>query len=45
MRGSLELQQVNQYLQDLRPSYDDIRSTFEERKKRREAEIRTELKK
>jgi hypothetical protein len=35
----LELQQVNQYLQDLRPSCDDIRSTFEERKKRREAEI------
>merc|ERR1719261_565985 len=35
----LELQQVNQYLSDLRPSCDDIRSTFEERKKRREAEI------
>jgi hypothetical protein len=35
----LELQQVNQYLADLRPSCDDIRSTFEERKKRREAEI------
>jgi len=35
----LELQQVNTYLQDLRPSCDDIRSTFEERKKRREAEI------
>jgi len=35
----IELQQVNKYLQDLRPSCDDIRSTFEERKKRREAEI------
>jgi chromosome segregation ATPase len=35
----LELQQVNQYLADLRPSCDDIRSTFDERKKRREAEI------
>ena len=30
---------MNKYLQDLRPSCDDIRSTFEERKKRREAEI------
>merc|ERR1719388_632291 len=35
----VELHQVSKYLQDLRPSCDDIRSTFEERKKRREAEI------
>lgn len=35
----IELHQVSKYLQDLRPSCDDIRSTFEERKKRREAEI------
>merc|ERR1719263_654208 len=35
----VELQEVGQYLQDLRPSCDDIRSTFEERKRRREAEI------
>merc|ERR1719482_163224 len=35
----LELHEVNNYLRDLRPSCDDIRSTFEERKKRREAEI------
>jgi hypothetical protein len=35
----LELHEVAKYLQDLRPSCDDIRSTFEERKKRREAEI------
>merc|ERR1719158_960227 len=35
----LELQELGQYLQDLRPSCDDIRSTFEERKRRREAEI------
>lgn len=34
-----ELQEITQYLQDLRPSCDDIRSTFEERKRRREAEI------
>jgi len=34
-----ELQELSQYLQDLRPSCDDIRSTFEERKRRREAEI------
>jgi len=34
-----ELTEVTQYLQDLRPSCDDIRSTFEERKRRREAEI------
>merc|ERR1719316_209179 len=34
-----ELQEIAQYLQDLRPSCDDIRSTFEERKRRREAEI------
>merc|ERR550537_1770708 len=33
-----ELQELSQYLQDLRPSCDDIRSTFEERKRRREAE-------
>jgi len=38
-QSMLELQQVNQYIGDLRPSCDDIRSTFEERKKRREAEI------
>jgi len=35
----LELHQTGQYLMDLRPSCDDIRSTFEERTKRREAEI------
>lgn len=35
----IELHEVAKYLQDLRPSCDDIRSTFEERKKRREAEI------
>jgi hypothetical protein len=35
----IELHQVSKYLQDLRPSCDEIRSTFEERKKRREAEI------
>jgi hypothetical protein len=35
----MELHQVAKYLMDLRPSCDDIRSTFEERKKRREAEI------
>lgn len=35
----LELHEVAKYLQDLRPSCDDIRSTYEERKKRREAEI------
>lgn len=35
----LELHEVNKYLNDLRPSCDDIRSTYEERKKRREAEI------
>jgi chromosome segregation ATPase len=34
-----ELSEVVQYIADLRPSCDDIRSTFEERKKRREAEI------
>merc|ERR1719265_2446111 len=40
MKSNLvELHQVAKYLQDLRPSCDDIRSTFEERKKRREAEI------
>jgi hypothetical protein len=35
----VELHQVSKYLQDLRPSCDDIRTTYEERKKRREAEI------
>lgn len=35
----IELHQVSKYLQDLRPSCDDIRTTYEERKKRREAEI------
>lgn len=35
----IELHEVSKYLNDLRPSCDDIRSTFEERKKRREAEI------
>jgi len=35
----LELHEVSKYLMDLRPSCDDIRSTFEERKQRREAEI------
>jgi hypothetical protein len=40
MKSNLvELHQVAKYLQDLRPSCDDIRTTFEERKKRREAEI------
>eukprot|EP00746_Dinoflagellata_sp_MGD_P008312 gnl/MRDRNA2_/MRDRNA2_116629_c0_seq1.p1 gnl/MRDRNA2_/MRDRNA2_116629_c0~~gnl/MRDRNA2_/MRDRNA2_116629_c0_seq1.p1 ORF type:complete len:741 (+),score=227.82 gnl/MRDRNA2_/MRDRNA2_116629_c0_seq1:116-2338(+) len=40
MRTSLlELHQVNKYLQNLRPSCDDIRTTYEERKQRREAEI------
>jgi len=34
-----ELAEVNQYIADLRPSCDDIRVSFEERKKRREAEI------
>merc|ERR1719473_2072070 len=34
-----ELSEVITYIADLRPSCDDIRSTFEERKKRREAEI------
>lgn len=34
-----ELAEVVQYLADLRPSCDDIRATFEERKHRREAEI------
>lgn len=34
-----ELRELTQYLQDLRPSCDDIRSTFEDRKRRREAEI------
>jgi len=34
-----ELAEVVQYIADLRPSCDDIRTTFEERKKRREAEI------
>jgi len=35
----IELHEVSKYLQDLRPSCDDIRSTFEERTKRREEEI------
>jgi len=35
----IELHEVGQYLMDLRPSCDDIRSTFEERTKRREEEI------
>lgn len=35
----LELHDVSKYLQDLRPSCDDIRTTYAERKKRREAEI------
>merc|ERR1719375_1940955 len=35
----IELHEVNKYLMDLRPACDDIRSTYEERKKRREAEI------
>merc|ERR1719428_1611181 len=35
----IELHDVNKYLQNLRPSCDDIRTTYEERKKRREAEI------
>jgi hypothetical protein len=34
-----ELKQVIQYRADLAPSCDDVRATFEERKKRREAEI------
>merc|ERR1719158_1320684 len=34
-----ELHELSQYLIDLRPSCDDIRSTFDERKRRREAEI------
>jgi chromosome segregation ATPase len=34
-----ELAEVVQYIADLRPSCDDIRVSFEERKKRREAEI------
>merc|ERR1719299_47993 len=34
-----ELTEIATYLQDLRPSCDDIRSSFEERKRRREAEI------
>jgi len=37
--AKLELGQVTQYLADLRPSCDDIRSTFEERQRRRETEI------
>lgn len=35
----IELHEVGKYLMDLRPACDDIRSTFEERTKRREAEI------
>lgn len=35
----LELHELSKYLMDLRPSCDDIRTTYEERKKRREAEI------
>jgi len=35
----IELHEVSKYLQDLRPACDDIRSTFEERAQRREAEI------
>lgn len=35
----IELHEVTKYLNDLRPSCDDIRSTFEERQKRRDAEI------
>jgi len=38
-QNMVELHEASKYLQDLRPSCDDIRSTFEERKKRREAEI------
>merc|ERR1740130_689181 len=34
-----ELGEITQYIADLVPSCDDIRSTYEERKKRREAEI------
>jgi len=34
-----ELSEVVQYIADLRPSCDDIRVSFEDRKKRREAEI------
>merc|ERR1719171_1621558 len=34
-----ELQELATYLQELRPKCDDIRSTYEERKRRREAEI------
>jgi chromosome segregation ATPase len=37
--AKVELGQVTQYLADLRPSCDDIRSTFEERQRRRETEI------
>ena len=37
--SSFLLAEVNQYIADLRPSCDDIRVSFEERKKRREAEI------
>lgn len=40
MKSNLvELHEISKYLMDLRPSCDDIRSTYEERKKRREAEI------
>lgn len=35
----VELGEITKYLQDLRPSCDDIRTTFEERRRRREAEI------
>jgi len=35
----VELHDISKYLQDLRPSCDDIRTTYEEKKKRREAEI------
>merc|ERR1719146_590412 len=35
----VELHDVSKCLQDLRPSCDDIRTTYEERKKHREAEI------
>eukprot|EP00746_Dinoflagellata_sp_MGD_P000069 gnl/MRDRNA2_/MRDRNA2_100122_c0_seq1.p1 gnl/MRDRNA2_/MRDRNA2_100122_c0~~gnl/MRDRNA2_/MRDRNA2_100122_c0_seq1.p1 ORF type:complete len:697 (-),score=246.35 gnl/MRDRNA2_/MRDRNA2_100122_c0_seq1:65-2155(-) len=35
----IELHEVSNYLNDLRSSCDDIRSTYEERKARREAEI------
>ena len=33
-QNMVELHEASKYLQDLRPSCDDIRSTFEERKKR-----------